>query len=156
VEHGGLPGVFLQPIAKPMEQVLRDYHELLCGPVRACCLRACCLLLACSLLAACCLLRQTRPDQTRPHQTTPDHTRPDNIRAHQTRLLLLLTWQTPSCDTCSWCICLSMPIHNNDPQAPSDHYPANWPPLLRKGEGAERKKKEAALTIKSARKYGVE
>ena len=33
VEHGGLPGVFLQPIEKPMEQVLRDYHELLCGPV---------------------------------------------------------------------------------------------------------------------------
>jgi hypothetical protein len=45
---------------------------------------------------------------------------------------------------------------DNYPQAPSDHYPANWPPLLRKGEGAERKKKEAALTIKSARKYGVE
>lgn len=33
VEHTGLPGVFLQPIEKTMEHVLRDYHELLCGPV---------------------------------------------------------------------------------------------------------------------------
>lgn len=133
MEHGGLPGVFLQPIAKPMEQVLRDYHELLCGPVRACCLRARCLRARCLLLAA--------PDQARPGRTRSDH-----IRAHQTRLLLLTAWP---------CLFLGCVI-DNYPQAPSDHYPANWPPLLRKGEGAERKKKEAALTIKSARKYGVE
>ena len=32
VEHGGLPGVYLQPICKTMEQTLRDFHEVLCGP----------------------------------------------------------------------------------------------------------------------------
>ena len=31
-EHGGLPGIFLQPIEKTLLLLARDFHELLCGP----------------------------------------------------------------------------------------------------------------------------
>jgi hypothetical protein len=31
-EHGGMPDILLQPIEKSLMVVVRDFHELLCGP----------------------------------------------------------------------------------------------------------------------------
>ena len=32
VEHGGLPGIWLQPVRRGLGALLHDFHEMLCGP----------------------------------------------------------------------------------------------------------------------------